>query len=69
MGGEGVDIDLYLLFFGDIQYVQCDDVGDFQFEQLQCQIEVVFEVGGIDYVNQYVGVVVQDVVVGNLFVQ
>ena len=68
-GGEGVDIDPHLLLFGDIQHVQRDDAGDPQLEQLQRQIEVALEVGGIDHVNQHVGVAAQDVVAGNLLVQ
>ena len=40
-----------------------------QRQQLQRQIEVALEVGGIDHVNQHVGVAAQDVVAGNLLVQ
>ena len=68
-GGEGVDIDTHLLLFGDIQHVQRDDAGDPQLEQLQRQIEVSLKVGGINHVNQHVGIAAQDVVAGNLLVQ
>jgi hypothetical protein len=62
-------IDTHLLLFGDIQHVQRDDAGDPQLQQLQRQIEVSLQVGGIDHVNQHVGVAAQDVVAGNLLIQ
>ena len=67
--GEGIDIDTHLLLFGNIQHVQRHDAGDPKLKQLQRQIEVSLEVGGVDHVNQHVGLAAEDVVAGDLLVQ
>ncbi|CNU07287.1 Uncharacterised protein [Salmonella enterica subsp. enterica serovar Bovismorbificans] len=67
--GQSVDINTNLLFFGDIQHVERDNTGNTQLQQLQRQIEVALQIGGVHNVYQQVGVAAQDVVAGDLFVE
>ncbi len=67
--GQSVDINTNLLFFSDIQHIERDNTGDTQLQQLQRQIEVALQIGGVYNVYQQVGVAAQDVVAGDLFVE
>ena len=66
---ERIHVDTDLLFLGNIEHVQRDHARNAQLEQLQRQVEVTFEVGGVDHVNQQVGITAQNIVAGNLLIQ
>ena len=67
--GEGVDVDAQLLFLRNVEHVERHDAGDPQFQQLQRQIKVTLEIGGIDHVDQQVRVAAQNIVTGNLLIE
>ncbi|MNG78485.1 hypothetical protein D3C79_370640 [compost metagenome] len=67
--GQGGDIDLNILALGNILHVQGHDARNTQLQQLQRQVEVAFQVGGIDHVDQHIRITAQDVMTGDLLIQ
>ncbi len=63
------DVDIDMLAFGDVEHVQRHDAGDAQLQQLQRQVEVALQVGGVDHVDQQIGVAAQNVVAGDLLIE
>lgn len=64
-----IDVDAQLLFLRNVEHVERHDAGNTQLQQLQRQVEVALEVGGVDHVDQQVRVTAQNVVAGNLLIE
>ncbi|VFS32938.1 Uncharacterised protein [Enterobacter cancerogenus] len=51
-GRERIDINTQVLLFRNVEHVERDDAGNAQLKQLQRQVEVTLQVGGVHDVNQ-----------------
>ena len=60
-----VDTDAAAVAAELVHHVECQDDGDVQLHQLQCQVQVAFYVGGVGNVYYSFGVAVQDELAGD----
>ena len=57
------------MFLCNVEHVERHDAGNAEFQQLQRQVEVALEIGGVDHVDQQIRVAAQNVVAGNLLIE
>ena len=67
--GNGVQINIDIVLADFVHHVESQDHGDFQLHQLKGQVEISLQIGGIQDVDQYIGMLMQENIPGRDVVQ